>query len=245
MDNMANKEKNLLRGIDKPARFSKTSALLVLAGIIISAGLFMLTLNLIINDIDYASAAASKTLLKEKSAAATDVDISDTLRTSTAERVIKNESIPSYSESQIRSLDVSKPSGVTVSDLKLVTKGNLKGLENAFLKAEKDYGVNCLFVMAIASLESADGTICFKPNNMFGYGSSGFSSKAEGINVVSKALAQKYLKPGASLYSGKTISDVNKRYASSSTWDDKVAARMTSYYATISKHHNSALDKLK
>ena len=75
--------------------------------------------------------------------------------------------------------------------------------------------------------------------------SSGFSSKAEGIDVVSRALAQKYLRPGASLYSGKTISDVNKRYAASSTWDDKVASRMASYYATISKNHNAALEKLK
>ena len=75
---------------------------------------------------------------------------------------------------------------MTEAELKLITKGNLKGLESSFVKAEKDYGVNCLFVVAIASLESADGTICFKPNNMFGFGSSGFSSKAECINVVSK-----------------------------------------------------------
>ena len=142
-------------------------------------------------------------------------------------------------------MDVSKPSGVTVSDLKLVTQGNLVGLEDSFLKAEKDYGVNCLFVMAIASLESANGTMCFKPNNMFGFGSSGFSSKAECIDVVSKALAQNYLSPGGSLYSGKTISDVNKRYAASSTWDDKVARNMTNYYSVISVHHNKALDRLK
>ena len=75
---------------------------------------------------------------KEKSAAASDVDISNALRTSTVDKVIENESIPAYSESQIRSLDVSKPSGVTLSDLKLVTRGNLKGLESAFLKAEED-----------------------------------------------------------------------------------------------------------
>ena len=80
---------------------------------------------------------------------------------------------------------------------------------------------------------------------MFGFGSSGFSSKAECIDVVSRALAQNYLSPGGSLYSGKTISDVNKRYASSSTWDDKVARNMTNYYSVISVHHNKALDRLK
>lgn len=231
--------------MDKPKKFSKISALLTLTGVLLSVGLFLFGVNLIVRDIDAAAANADKALLKEKSASASKVEIRDTLRVSTVNKVIEKESIPAYSESQIRKLDVSKPSGVTVSDLKLVTQGDLKGLESAFLKAEKDYGVNCLFVMAIASLESADGTICFRPNNMFGYGNSGFSSKAEGIDVVSKALAKKYLTPGASLYSGKTISDVNKRYASSSTWDDKVASRMTSYYSTISKNHNAALNKLK
>ncbi len=230
---------------EKQKLFSKKAAILTAAGIILSIVLFAAGFFLIINDIDSAAAAADRTLQKEKSAEASDVDISNALRTSTVDKIIENESIPAYSESQIKSLDVSKPSGVTLSDLELVTQGNLKGLESAFLKAEEDYGINCLFVMAIASHESADGTICFRPNNMFGYGSSGFSSKAEGIDVVSKALAQRYLSPGGSLYSGKTISDVNKHYASSTTWDDKIAAKMASYYSTISKNHNAALEKLK
>ena len=127
---------------------------------------------------------------------AIDIDLANALRTSAADRVVADETIPAYSNAQVRSMDVSKPSGVTEAELKLITKGNLKGLESSFVKAEKDYGVNCLFVVAIASLESADGTICFKPNNMFGFGSSGFSSKAECINVVSKALAQNYLLAG-------------------------------------------------
>ena len=229
----------------RPKRFSKPAAVLTSAAVILSAALFALGLYLLVDKVDHAAAKADQAILQEKSSAATDVDLANALRTSAANRVVADETIPAYSESQVRSMDVSKPSGVTEADLKLITKGNLKGLEGAFVKAEKDYGVNCLFVMAIASLESANGTMCFKPNNMFGFGKSGFSSKAEGINVVSKALAQNYLRPGGSLYCGKTISDVNKRYASSSTWDDKVAARMTSYYGTISKNRNATLAKLK
>lgn len=229
----------------RPKRFSKPAAVLTSAAVILSAALFALGLYLLVDKVDHAAAKADQAILQEKSSAATDVDLANALRTSAANRVIADETIPAYSESQVRSMDVSKPSGVTEADLKLITKGNLKGLEGAFVKAEKDYGVNCLFVVAIASLESADGTMCFKPNNMFGFGKSGFSSKAEGINVVSKTLAQNYLRPGGSLYCGKTISDVNKRYASSSTWDDKVAARMTSYYGTISKNRNATLAKLK
>lgn len=230
---------------EKPKFFSKKAIILTSAVIVLSAVLLISGFFIIINDIDTEAAAADKTIQKEKASKASSVDISNALRSSTVTKVIENESIPAYSQSQVRTLDVSKPSGVTLSDLELVTRSGLKGLESAFLKAEENYGVNCLFVMAIASLESADGTICFRPNNMFGYGNSGFSSKAEGIDVVSKALAQRYLSPGGSLYSGKTISDVNKRYASSSTWDDKVAARMANYYSIISKKHNAALEKLK
>lgn len=175
---------------------------------------------------------------------AKEVDFLDDLRKKTVSKVKKEEKLKSYSLSEIYSMDVSKPSGVTAEELSFITKQNLVGLEDAFVKAEKDYGVNCLFLVAIASMESANGTICFKPNNMFGYGSSGYSSKAECIDDVANGLANNYLKEGASLYNGKTISDVNKRYASSSTWDDKVANNMYNYYAVISERRNSALNDL-
>lgn len=229
----------------KPKLISWRVILLTVLVLALCAAGFVYGIRTEIDMINSSAAEASSRLLQKSRESASEVDLSTSLRRSTVNKVYDAEAIPAYSNEQIRSMDVSKPSGVTVSDLKLVTQGNLVGLEDSFLKAEQDYGVNCLFVMAIASLESANGTMCFKPNNMFGFGSSGFSSKAECIDVVSKALAQNYLSPGGSLYSGKTISDVNKRYASSSTWDDKVARNMTSYYSVISSHHNKALDRLK
>lgn len=229
----------------KPKLISWRVILLTVLVLVLCAGGVVFGIRTETDMINSSAAETSSRLLHKSREAAKEVDLSTSLRKSTVNKVYDAEAIPAYSNAQIRSMDVSKPSGVTVSDLKLVTQGNLVGLEDSFLKAEKDYGVNCLFVMAIASLESANGTMCFKPNNMFGFGSSGFSSKAECIDVVSRALAQNYLSPGGSLYSGKTISDVNKRYASSSTWDDKVARNMTNYYSVISVHHNKALDRLK
>lgn len=219
--------------------------LIVLITAVVSAGLFATGLYITVENIRSDAAAASNALSKEGAASASDVDLASTLRTSTVNRVIEGETFPSYSTSQIMSLDISQPSGVTVSDLELVTTGGLTGLEEAFYQAEQDYGINCLFVMAIAAHESANGTICFRPNNMFGFGSSGFSSKAEGIDVVSRTLANSYLSPGGSLYSGKTISAVNRRYAASTAWDDRVAANMVRYYSTISQHRNAELEKLK
>lgn len=241
MDNM---KKICEINISRSSSFKKIVVLVSVIAVITAASI-PAAMYIKIKDIRSDAAKASKILSQQGAASAEDIDLANVLRTSTVNKVIEGESIPAYSTSQVMALDVSKPSGVTVSDLKLVTKGGLSGLEEAFYKAEQDYGINCLFVMAIAAHESANGTICFRPNNMFGFGSSGFSSKAEGIDVVSRTLANSYLSPGGSLYSGKTISSVNKRYAASTTWDDKVARNMVSYYSTISKNHNAALDKLK
>ena len=183
-------------------KYSKLKpALITILTLALSAAMFAVGMLAGIGETKARSAAASRSLTAEISAFGKEVDLADALRVSTVNAVIEEESIPAYTNAQIRKLDVSKPSGVTKSDLKLVTQGALVGLEDAFLKAEQDYGINCLFVMAIASHESANGTICFRPNNMFGFGRSGFSSKAEGIDVVSRALARNYLSPGGSLYS--------------------------------------------
>jgi beta-N-acetylglucosaminidase len=227
--------------------FSRKMHILIAAVIGFSVLAFIIGIFAGASNIKANAAEAAKAVSSEKAEAAEEIDLADTLRASAVDKVMEEESIPAYSLSQVMALDVSKPSGVTVEDLKKVTTQGLVGLEEAFWQAEQDYGINCLFVMAIAAIESGNGTINGVGNNMFGWGGGyiKFSSKAEGIDVVARGLANNYLKPGAGLYSGKTISSVNKRYASSSTWDDKVASKMVSYYATISKHHNKALDKLK
>ena len=189
--------------------------------------------------------SAEKEVIRAGAKQAHPVDLATPLRQETVDEVLDSESIPAYSYDQCWSMDVSQPSGVTLADLKLISKGAFVGIEDAFLKAEQDYGVNCLFVMAIASLESANGTICYRPNNMFGFGGRSFSSKSECVDVVSRALANNYLSPGGSLYNGKRITDVNKRYAASSTWDEKVCRNMARYYSVISPNHNAQLEKLK
>ena len=189
--------------------------------------------------------AAEKAVVKAGARNAHPVDLATPLREKTVAKVLEGESIPAYSYDDCWSLDVSKPSGVTLADLKLVSRGAFVGIEDAFLKAEQDYGVNCLFVMGIASLESANGTICYAPNNMFGFGGISFSSKSECVDVVSRALARNYLSPGGSLYNGTRVTDVNKRYAASSTWDEKVCKNMARYYSIIAPNHNEQLEKLR
>lgn len=226
---------------------SKKALLIILVGAVLSLTLFIMGIFGAAYQIREDAAAASASLTKKKSSAAADVDLANALRASTVSNVIAEEAIPAYSTAEVMALDMSQPSGVTVSDLELVTQGGLVGLEPAFLKAEQDYGINCLFVMAIAAHESANGTINGAGNNMFGWGGGAiaFSSKEECIDTVARGLANNYLSPGGSLYSGNTISSVNKRYAASTAWDDRVAANMVRYYSVISRNHNAALEKLQ
>lgn len=230
-------------------RIQKNKSLLSL--IIAVVFLFFLCLSIFVGALVYQNYLIS---LEEKEAtavsamakAAKPVDMPTALRTSTVKQVTKQKSVPSYSSAQLLKLDLRKPSGLTASDLKLVTSAGLVGLEEAFVEAERKYGVNCIFLMSIASEESAKGTMMFRPNNMFGYGRSGFSSKAEGIHVVARALSSKYLKPGGSLYGGSpTIGGVRQRYCTSTTWPGKVARYMSSYYAVISDHREDALKNLE
>lgn len=229
------------------SKFSKQQ--LIMMGVVIGISFLLLIIGIFcgVNKIHFDAAEAANAAAKEKAKDAEPVELADSLRQAAVDEVLDANYIPAYSLSQVMALDVSKPSGVTVEDLKKVTSQGLVGLEKAFWQAEQDYGINCLFVMAIAAIESGNGTINGVGNNMFGWGGGyiAFSSKAEGIDVVARGLARNYLTPGAGLYSGNTISSVNKRYASSSTWDDKVASKMVSYYATISKTHNTELEKLK
>ncbi|MDO4745878.1 MAG: glucosaminidase domain-containing protein [Bacillota bacterium] len=222
---------------------------LVYIGIILAFSVILFVVGIFcgVNKINSDAAAAQNAIAAKNAEEAEPVDIASALRTKSVDKVLDNNYIPAYSLSEVMAMDVSKPSGVTVDDLKKVTSQGLVGLEEAFWQAEQDYGINCLFVMAIAAIESGNGTINGVGNNMFGWGGGyiAFSSKAEGIDVVARGLARNYLTPGAGLYSGNTISSVNKRYASSSTWDDKVASKMVSYYSTISKTHNTELEKLK
>ena len=227
----------------KPGK--KLPIILTLISLLLSVGIFALGVSITNAHIAEGIEAEEEALLDAGQEAAHDTDLGNTLRESVVKDVIDGESIPAYTASQIRAMDVSKPSGVTVADLKLVTRGNFKGLEEYFWKAEQDYGINCLFVMAIGANESAYGTICFRKNNMFGFGGKGYATKAENIDVVSRTLARKYLTPGASLYKGKTVDAVHKRYAASSAWDDHVVSNMVKFYRIISAHHNEGIEALK
>ncbi len=245
MQNPYNKIRKYSISPDAPRGLTRQATLIAIASL--SLSLILLSSGFVLSTVrnGYDSLDAGNDIAAKNMALIEPVAFSETLREEAVDYVFARKAIPAYSFAEVAALDMSKPSGVTVEDLKLVTRHNLVGLEEAFYKAEQDYGVNALFVLGIASHESAYGTYCFRPNNLFGYGRKGYLSKAECIDVVARGLAHNYLRPGASLYSGNTIDSVNKRYAADPSWDKKVAKKVTGFYQTISERHNEQLNKLK
>lgn len=150
------------------------------------------------------------------------------------ETSVLKERIPFYSQSDISNMDMRKASGITVDDLKKAnTYSGLYGLEKYFVQAEKDYGVNCLFLYAIAVTESGGGIHMFLPNNMFGYGQKSFSSKAQCIDYVAERISEDYLNKNGPYFSGPTPKDVHKIYCTTSGWSKQVITVMTEMYSKI------------
>ena len=147
-----------------------------------------------------------------------------------------------------KDMDLTAPSGLTLSDYKTILGYNASDKNSifadnyeAFYNAEQKYGVNGIFIAAIGIHESAWGNsyLAKEKNNLFGYraydrdpinSAQDFESYEDAINVVAEALSKNYLTPTGSFYNGTTIESVNKKYASDKAWHEKVFSYMELLY---------------
>lgn len=159
-------------------------------------------------------------------------------------------------------MDVGKPSGFSLEQFRKVFSGNPKD-ENGifesncdyFYYAEQEYGINGIFLASLAIHESGWGTskIALNKNNLFGYaaydGSAYSSAKqfdtySEGVDLVARVLIKYYLNSsGTSIYggdvadgryySGPTMKDVNRRYASDPNWANCIYSIMKNLYNNL------------
>lgn len=145
-------------------------------------------------------------------------------------------------------MDLSKPSGLTLSDFKTVLSGNKNDKNNifsenaeVFYKIEQEYQINGIFIAAIGIHESAWGNsyLAKEKKNLFGYkaydrdpinSAQMFETYEECINTVAKAVATNYLSPKGSYYNGTTAEAVNTKYASDKSWYTKVFSYMEYLY---------------
>ena len=156
---------------------------------------------------------------------------------------------------------INKPSGFTLNQfMKALTDSkdiNKTFEQNAkyFYYIEKEYKINGIFVAAVGIHESNWGKskIALDKKNLFGYGAYdsnpyngaySFETYSESIDLIARVFVKYYLNPkgtkiyggeiaNGAYYSGNTISDINKRYASDKNWANGVYLHMKYLYNKI------------
>ncbi len=133
--------------------------------------------------------------------------------------------------------DLTTPSNLLGSQIDAVLYGTgLHGLGEAYALAERESGVNALFLVALSALESAWGSSYFARtrNNLFGFqaftsnpgAAARFASKEVCIAFVAGYLKEHYLTVGGRRHRGFTARAVNVSYASDPEWHSKVTSIM-------------------
>ena len=129
--------------------------------------------------------------------------------------------------------DLRVASNVTSEEIDKMLEGTkLHGLGSAFVEAEQKYGVNALYMMGLACLESGFGNSAFaqKRNNLYGWNAvdsnpnnaSSFSSKKEATLYVASKLQSNYLTEGGAYYEGYTARAVDVHYCTDKAHADKI-----------------------
>jgi membrane-bound lytic murein transglycosylase B len=112
---------------------------------------------------------------------------------------------------------------------KILSGTGLEGQGEAYYKVEQEYGVNGMFAIGVAFLESGYGKYKANTNNYYGMrsgsGYMSFSSPAENILYFGKLMNK-------NLYKGKSMSQIAKIYCppNHSKWVGSVTSIMGTYY---------------
>lgn len=111
---------------------------------------------------------------------------------------------------------------------KCLSKG-LSGYGYAFYQMEQTYGVNAIFAISVAELESGSGTSsAFRnKNNAFGIGPGKyFNNVTDGINYFGQLMNK-------SLYKGKSIDKIGSVYCVGGNWANKVKSLIEQNYQQL------------
>mgnify|MGYP001480179412 CR=1 FL=1 len=122
-------------------------------------------------------------------------------------------------------MELMSDSGLTAEEL-APALGELAPYAEDFLAAERETGVNAVFLASLAAFESGWGRFCRAENNIFGWSGPSFSDKGECIAEISRRIARIYLTFGGACYRGGTLSDVNICYNGSESWFSGMRAMM-------------------
>ena len=138
-----------------------------------------------------------------------------------------------YKRLQINPNDITVLSHVTIDELNLVLSDTgLEGLAEAYIQAEKEYGINAIYLVGLTALESSWGKsrLATERNNISSYMAYDhdvnqaryFESKSECILITVDMLKRDYLTEGGKYYNGLGLDDINVKYASDDSWNWKI-----------------------
>lgn len=130
-------------------------------------------------------------------------------------------------------MDLRTKSNLTVEDLEKAFAGtDMEGLGKYFIQAEKEYGINAIYLASLGIHESGWGSSNFakERNNLFGWQSYDsnlnatkyFETKGDGVLHVAKFLSKNYLTEDGCYFNGYTMKDISKKYASDKEHSTKI-----------------------
>lgn len=129
-----------------------------------------------------------------------------------------------------KTMNVFERTNIPASELeKMLTKG-LQGYGQVFFDMEQKYGVNSVFAISVAELESGNGTSsAFKnKNNAFGIGPGRY------FNSVQSGIEYFYQLMNNSLYYEKSIDKIGSIYCVGGNWASKIKSLMNNNYSVLS-----------
>ena len=147
---------------------------------------------------------------------------------------VQNDGTAIYSDQLNLTTDVMTKTNMTAYDVSKLTAGTgLEGIEQAVVDIERRYGINALFTLALATVESGAGEswLAVNRNNLFGiaaYDSDTdaayyFESKAACVYEWGELIYEDYFCEGL-----QTLVDINGKYASNPYWHSDVGSVMQS-----------------
>lgn len=127
--------------------------------------------------------------------------------------------------------DVSQLSNLTPDHYYfLLEETGLRDVAWAFYLAEETYGVNGLFLVGLAALESGWGNSerSHRENNLTGYNivsdssSYSFETRADSLFATAKLIATDYLTEDGRYHLGTSVYSINLNYSSDEAWGEKI-----------------------
>lgn len=115
---------------------------------------------------------------------------------------------------------------------------DLKPMAPLFIAAQDKYGIDAVFLAAVAAEESGWGRYQFRKNNVFGFEGFDFNSQKECVDYVARYLSAEYLTPGGKYYEGTSVEAINKHYNGRDSWENHVKQIMKDITKRIERTDN-------